>query len=273
MGVDRGCERGGGRLADPTVCPARLLLGSPPSPQYLCFLLWNHLGYGSHFPMHPTLLPHFPHTQALTSDPANVVCLFSGRSNAELSDWFAAVVRTEGEGGGFRVQQLSCLLSSPDPLLLQPHSKSPRSLSPHSPSSPPPHVSPDQPNLGLVAENGYYLRPGGSSSWESLVPQAGRGGREGGCVDVGGRGGKVWTLQTSQNFPGTASSTGYMNCICITIFTQIVASGETQYISLPPSLPPSPYIWWKLNASPLPPPLQQTLAGRRWPSPSCRHMR
>ena len=124
---------GGADWQAPLCAPPDCCWDPPSSPQYLCFLLWNHLGYGSQFSMHPTLLPHFPHTQALTSDPANVVCLFSGRSNAELSDWFAAVVRTEGEGGGFRVQQLSCLLSSPDPLLLQPHSKSPRSLSPHSP--------------------------------------------------------------------------------------------------------------------------------------------
>ncbi|GAX81965.1 hypothetical protein CEUSTIGMA_g9393.t1 [Chlamydomonas eustigma] len=33
--------------------------------------------------------------RALTSDPANLVCLFSGRSKEELSDWFSTVVRME----------------------------------------------------------------------------------------------------------------------------------------------------------------------------------
>jgi len=57
--------------------------------------------------------------KALTADPCNLVCLFSGRSNSELSDWFSTV-----------------------------------------------------PNLGLVAENGFYLLAPGKTTWEALVPLA-----------------------------------------------------------------------------------------------------
>ena len=92
----------------------------------------------------------------------------SGRSNSELEEWFAPVVGVGGMDAA-RTDVVvailhTCCTSQPQILMLPPL---------------PPLRDFPQPNLGLVAENGFYLRaPGGGGGadhpqrWQSLVPMA-----------------------------------------------------------------------------------------------------